>query len=78
MLPWMKKKEQSNSGLMVKIRPSDHPEEQSEDSALEQAAKEVLSAIEAKDPKSLANALKVMCKMIDLEPHAEGPHEEME
>lgn len=50
------------------------PDQEEDLDLLEQAAKEFLSAVSAKDAKALAAAFKACCDIVDSQPHVEGPH----
>lgn len=76
MLPILNKKK-SQTGVIVQQRaPDSKPEQNQEDSSgLEIAAKDLLNAVEAKDIKGIAEALKAAFQIADSEPHEEGePH----
>lgn len=45
--------------------------------ALEVAAEELLRAVEKKDVVALASALRNAVQLVELEPHLEGPHEDV-
>jgi len=45
--------------------------------ALEVAAEELLSAMEKKDTVAMASALRNVVQLVELEPHLEGPHEDV-
>jgi len=77
MLPFLRKRdEQSSPGLIVKNRTPDKNEENQDDSheGMHAAAQDLLSAIESKDVKSIAEALKAAFEIADSMPHSEGPH----
>jgi len=72
MLPFQKKKEASVSAPVEVIkRESDEPEEYD---YLESCGHDLLSAVEAKDPKGIAVALRAAFEICDSQPHEEGPH----
>lgn len=78
MLPiFLKKKDQKAAGISEPIfRKPDEPEEpteeaNSEDVMLRAVAGEVLKAVEAKNPKDLAVALKAMFEILESRPHVE-------
>lgn len=57
----------------------DHIKRESDDGAeeydvLHSAAEDLLKAIESKNVKSVAEALRAAFELCDLEPHEEGPH----
>lgn len=66
MLPFLKKPRQPN--LIVEQRKSDNPNESSE---MEACAKDLLDAIEAKDIKGMAAAMKAACEIAESLPHEE-------
>ncbi len=75
MLPFLKKK--PVAGLIVHTRtPDEKPESQEDDEnqAVEAAASDVLAAIEAKDVRALASALRAAFEICDSYPHEEGEH----
>lgn len=45
--------------------------------ALEVAAEELMKAIEKKDVVAMASALRNAFQLVELEPHLEGPHEDV-
>ena len=78
MLPFLNKHKQSVSGLIIERRKPDETPDQDEssegDDILEAAASDILNAIEQKDSKHLALALRAAFQILDSEPHEEGPH----
>lgn len=78
MLPFLKKQSRP-AGISIEVRKPDHQEpESSESPALEAAAQDILRALEDKDSRHLALALRAAFQILDSEPHAEGPHLEEE
>jgi hypothetical protein len=73
MLPFLKKPIKDAGVMVVERRPDDSSEPQ-EDQGLMAAAKDLLSAIEMKDHKKMAMALRAAFELLDSEPHEEGPH----
>lgn len=73
MLPFLKSKPQV-AGIMTIERKPDESAESQEDSGLMSAAKDLLSAIESKDHKAIAMAIKAAFTILDSEPHDEGEH----
>lgn len=73
-LPFLKQKR--NQGETIVETFSDKPKEEqdSEDSALIAAAQDMIRAIESKDYKHLAMAIRSAFQILDSEEHAEGPH----
>ncbi len=78
LLPFLKNKEGHVSSVIVKHRQPDQPSEKTEENdseaAHEACAADILKAIEAKDPKALASALRSAFEIMESEPHEEGPH----
>lgn len=71
-LPFLKKRnEVSAAPIETKER---KPDAEPEYDALESAAEELCSAIQSKDYKSIASALRAAFELLDSEPHFEGPH----
>ena len=79
MLPFIKPQSKQAS-LSIKYRQPDEKEPFSDEgdaddgAALHAAAQDILRAIESKDYKHLALALKSAFDICDSEPHVEGPH----
>lgn len=74
MLPFLKlKKESAASGPIESVERK--PDEGSEDyDVLESAAEDLCHAIESKDYKAVAAALRAAFELVDSQPHEEGPH----
>ena len=67
------------TGVMVKNRKPDSPEKQpSKNEDLEVCAKDIMHAINTKDIKGLAEAIRAAFQVLESEPHEEGPHIESE
>jgi hypothetical protein len=75
MLPFLKTKRQ-DSGIATVYRAPDEGKEQKENDSqgLEVAATDLHSAIESKDIKGIAEALKAAFLILDAMPHEEGEH----
>lgn len=73
MLPFMNKKVAA-IGTVIKERPSSQDSENTEESGLEACAMELIMAIHLKDIKAVTKALRNAFELMELEPHAEGPH----
>lgn len=69
MLPFLKRKDIGQPILSVKTRTPDQPEETD---AMHEVAKNLISAIQSNDIKSVADALRAACNIADSEPHDEG------
>ena len=77
MLPFMKPKAQA--GILTTYRKSDSEEPQAPTdqelySETEGIAEDIMRAINMKDAKALAEAMKDMFDVLDSQPHEEGPH----
>jgi CHASE3 domain sensor protein len=76
MLPFLKKKSM-DAGLIVQNRaPDQQPQENEEDQGLMSAASDIMSAIESKDHKRLAAAIKAAFEICDSMPHDESEPDE--
>jgi hypothetical protein len=74
MLPFLKHNYEGSASAPVESVER-KPDEESEDyDALESAAEDLCHAIEAKDYKAAAAALRAAFELCDTEPHKEGPH----
>ena len=74
MLPFLKQKPVA-AGIMTIERKPDAPDEgHEEDHGLMSAARDLASAMEVKDYKGMAAAIKAAFEILDSEPHEEGPH----
>ncbi len=81
MLPWLKNKQIRSPGVSSVIR---NPEggttegspAESESYGLEDCARKVLAAIDAKDARQLAGALKEAFETMEKQPHEEAEHPE--
>lgn len=73
MLPFLKNKHEASMSTEVDSieRKPDEPEDYD---GLEAAAEDLCNAIEAKDYKAAAMALRAAFEMLDAQPHEEGPH----
>ncbi len=77
MLPFLKNKQYKNASLVIQERRPDSEDsalEKDDDAALHAAAQDILRAVESKDYKHLALALRAAFQIIDSEPHVEGEH----
>lgn len=80
MLPFLKRKDSSIAGTIIKTRTPDEPSESEQpddpSASHEACARDLLKAIEAKDVKGIADALYDAFTVMESEPHEEGPHVE--
>jgi hypothetical protein len=80
MLPFLKPKKMS-SMIIAKVSPKGEtmPQgaEDEENMGLVVAAEDLLAAIASKDANAVAEALRAAFQMCDMEPHVEGPHEDI-
>lgn len=78
MLPFLKNKANSGSGLLIKSRSPDQAEpEESEidvNAPIRACAKDLIIAIHAHDVEMAADAIRAAFEILDSEPHVEGPH----
>lgn len=76
MLPFLKPKNQSVAGLIIKNRAPDEKQEEQDDSSasIHSCAEAIMQAINSKDIKGLAEALRDAFTILDAEPHVEGEH----
>ncbi len=77
LLPFLKKKEAGQTGAIVQTRtPDQKPEENQENqsAAIEACARELITAIHAKDHKSAANALVDAFDILESMPRDETEH----
>ena len=77
MLPFLKPKRQA--GIMISERKPDggfaeQNEQAAEDQGLEACADDIIRAINSKDSRELAAAIRAAFEILDSEPHVEGPH----
>jgi hypothetical protein len=75
-LPFLKQKIRQEASIPVQHFETKSKEEDkdSEDSALIAAAQDIVRAIESKDFKHLAMAIRSAFQILDSEEHVEGPH----
>jgi len=69
-----RKNETTSPGVIVQNRTPDKPDENQDDTGIHACAQDLLSAIESKDVKGIADALKAAFEIADSAPHKEGPH----
>lgn len=73
MLPFLKHNKEASASTPIESikRESDSGEEYD---VLESAAEDLCHAIDAKDYKAIASALRAAFELLDSQPHEEGPH----
>jgi hypothetical protein len=79
LLPFLKPKDKSVAGLIIKQRtPDEKPESEQDDSSasIDACAEELIRAVHARDTKAVANAMKDAFTILESEPHKEGEHVE--
>ena len=76
MLPFLKPKSHSAGVIIQQRKPDDKDESEMDmgDHAMEAAAEDIMKAINSKDSRHLALALRAAFQILDSEPHEEGPH----
>lgn len=76
MLPWLKNKKDSGSASASSpVIKRDHDEDYEYDS-MEAAAEDLCNALEKKDYKAVAEALRAAFEIFDTSPHEEYDHDE--
>lgn len=80
MLPFLKRKESSTSGIIVENKSPNEPIESEQETdpraSHEACARHLLLAIESRDVKAIADALYDAFTVMDSEPHDEGLYPE--
>jgi hypothetical protein len=77
MLPFLKKKNAPQTGVIVQTRnPDEKPDENQEDNSdgIQACAQDLLTAIQSSDTRSMADAIKAAFEILDAAPHKEGRH----
>jgi len=77
MLPFLKPKDRSVAGLLVKTRtPDEKPEDQQDDpsAAIHECSQALIKAVHAQDVKAVSAALKDAFDILDSQPHVEAEH----
>ncbi len=77
MLPFLKPKDKSVAGLIIKTRtPDEKPEDAQEDPASEihECSQALIHAVHAQDVKAVSQAIKDAFDILDSMPHEEGEH----
>lgn len=72
----MKNKVKAQTGIMVKERAPDSPQEEQNDpdAPLEACANDLIDAVHAKDVKKVAQVLKDAFELLESQPHEEAEH----
>jgi len=79
MLPFLKPKDRSVAGLIIKTRtPDEKPEDQQDDpsAAIHECSQALIKAVHAQDVKAVSAALKDAFDILDSMPHDEAEHVE--
>lgn len=77
MLPFLKKQQVAGLIISKHRQPSGSIEESSpkgHDEGLEACARDMITALDSKDSRQLAQALRNAFEIMESEPHEEGPH----
>lgn len=75
-LPFLMKPKRQDAGVIMKVRESDEkPEESNDFDELEECAKDLISAMEQKNAKAIADAFHAMFQVCEERPHDEVDHE---
>ena len=74
MLPFLKRTQDGAASTPIETLRRE-PDNEADYDGLEAAAQDVLDAMESKNVKHLAAALRAAFELCDEEPHVEGPHE---
>jgi hypothetical protein len=74
VLPFLAKKKQDAGVIVQERQPDEKPENDSEFDELAECARDLMSAIERKDHKGMADAFHAMFQVCEEIPHAEGEH----
>lgn len=75
MLPFLKKNKEASASAPVDSLERKPDSAESEYDPLEACAEDLLQAMEKKDVKMLAAALRSAFELCEMEPHKEGDHE---
>jgi len=74
MLPYLKLKNEAGSSGPIESKQVNTMDDGEEYDGLESAAEDLCRAIEAKDYKAAASALRAAFELLDSQPHEEGEH----
>jgi len=74
MLPYLKLKNEASASGPIESKQVNTMEGEEEYDGLESAAEDLCNAIEAKDYKAAASALRAAFELLDSQPHEEGEH----
>lgn len=72
MLPFLKDNKEGSASAPVSQQRK--PDEAEEYDVLESAAEDLCHALERKDYKAIAAAIRAAFELLDSQPHSEGPH----
>jgi len=74
MLPFLKHSKEASVAGPVEVKHRE-PDEEADYDMLESAAEDLISAVHAKNVKSVSAALRAAFEILESQPHEEGPHE---
>ena len=77
MLPFLKNKQRTQTGIVQQVRSPDTEENQEDsnpDASIEACAQDLIDAVHAKDVKAASEAIKAAFEILDSQPHEEGEH----
>lgn len=75
MLPYLRQKQEGSASAPIEAIERKPDEGAAEYDVLESAAEDLCKAIESKDYKAAASALRAAFELLESEPHEEGSHE---
>lgn len=76
-MPWLRRRREA-AIVTAQVKDGEIVKESEEQDEIQMIAEEMIQAIEKKDAKKLAEALRASFQMMELEPHEEIEHEEQE
>lgn len=76
MLPFLKQRKSGTAISTEYRKPDEDKQPEPQDPGLEEAASDLISAIQSSDKKSVVAALTSFFQILDAMPHVEGPHED--
>lgn len=77
MIPFLKKREAKQVGVIVQDRAPDQKEENQEndkDASIHACAQDLINAVHAKDVAKAAEAIRSAFEILESQPHDEAPH----